>query len=499
MSQADAGPSTEDLLQQGKEAARAGDKATARVLLEQVVSKDQNSEQGWFWLAAVVDDLTEKRTCLGNVLVVNPNNEKARRLLDQLPSSAPPLANERAALLGETGGTNHRTLTMAAGLGLVGLLIILVALVALSGGDGDKTPNESPPFAQDNPTASPDTGGPVLPPTRTLPPDVTLTPRPTSSPPPPTWTPKPSNTPLSNVLPTVFPPAPPGLPGQIIMRAGQFMSDSDNQPIELIKPDGSGRQVLTQDARGHAPILSPDGSRFAYIRYSPGMGEFLLQLDTVQGTAPIAGSAYWANAVVLLAQDTPAWSPDGSAIVFTAVSMGASDLYRVSLLDPNGSPDALQRLTSDNAAESWPAWSPDGQRIVYAADLSQLNVGGATDLQIFNTASSQITTLTTDGAALVESAPDWSPDGQWIVFQATQAGSAKADIYRIPATGGAPEKIIASDADDILPRFSPDGRYVVFSSDRSGNWDVYIYEIATNTYYQVTTTPAIEIANDWGR
>ena len=133
-------------------------------------------------------------------------------------------------------------------------------------------------------------------------------------------------------------------------------------------------------------------------------------------------------------------------------------------------------------------------RIVYMVMLTQ----GGTDLQIYNVADGQITPLTTDGAALVEGAPDWSPDGQWIVFQATEPGNAQPDIYRIPAQGGSPEKIIASDANDILPRFSPDGRYLVFSSDRAGNWDVYIYEIATDTYYQVTTTPTIEVANDWG-
>jgi Tol biopolymer transport system component len=83
------------------------------------------------------------------------------------------------------------------------------------------------------------------------------------------------------------------------------------------------------------------------------------------------------------------------------------------------------------------------------------------------------------------------------VFDALEAGSSQRDIYWM-TVGGTPEKLIESDADDIQPRFSPDGRYIVFSSDRSGNWDVYIYEIATGTYYQVTTSTGIDVAGDWG-
>jgi Tol biopolymer transport system component len=135
---------------------------------------------------------------------------------------------------------------------------------------------------------------------------------------------------------------------------------------------------------------------------------------------------------------------------------------------------------------------------VYAADLSQIDASGGTELRIYNLADRTHSDLTTNRANLIESAPDWSPDAQQIVFQAREAANADVDIYTIPAVGGAAQKIIDSDFDDIQPRYSPDGRYLVFSSNRSGNWDVYIYEIATQTYYQVTSARQTDIANDWG-
>jgi len=176
------------------------------------------------------------------------------------------------------------------------------------------------------------------------------------------------------------------------------------------------------------------------------------------------------------------------------------DLYRVSLANPNGAPQALERLTTDDAKESWPAYSPDGQRIVYAADLSLVDLNAATELRIYNFADRQITNLTRNGADLIEAAPDWSPDGQVIVFQAQEAGSSETDIYWIPASGEGPaEKIIDSSADDIRPRFSPDGQYIVFSSNQTGNWDVFVYAIAAKSIYQLTSAPYTDIANDWGR
>ena len=56
------------LLQQGIVAARAGKREEARALLMQVVEDDERNEQGWLWLAGVVDDPEDVRTCLQNVL-----------------------------------------------------------------------------------------------------------------------------------------------------------------------------------------------------------------------------------------------------------------------------------------------------------------------------------------------------------------------------------------------------------------------------------------------
>ena len=69
-------------------------------------------------------------------------------------------------------------------------------------------------------------------------------------------------------------------------------------------------------------------------------------------------------------------------------------------------------------------------------------------------------------------APRWSPDGQSILYSMAVAGNT--DIYRVPATGGTPQRLTDTPGIDIGGSYSPDGSKIVFESDRSGSQQVYI-------------------------
>lgn len=74
----------EAMVRAGIEAYRAGKQAEARKLLEKAIELDDYNEQAWMWLSAVVETEEEKRTCLENVVVINPDNEEAKRGLKML-------------------------------------------------------------------------------------------------------------------------------------------------------------------------------------------------------------------------------------------------------------------------------------------------------------------------------------------------------------------------------------------------------------------------------
>ncbi len=76
--------SVDQKLQAGIEAARSGDRAKARRLLEQVIEVDDSNELAWIWLASGVNTVRERRECLERVLQINPNNTRAREALSRL-------------------------------------------------------------------------------------------------------------------------------------------------------------------------------------------------------------------------------------------------------------------------------------------------------------------------------------------------------------------------------------------------------------------------------
>jgi hypothetical protein len=67
------------LMSDGQAAAKRGDKALARALLTQVLERDPHNEQAWVWLSGAVTDPQEQQTCLENALLINPNNNQARK------------------------------------------------------------------------------------------------------------------------------------------------------------------------------------------------------------------------------------------------------------------------------------------------------------------------------------------------------------------------------------------------------------------------------------
>lgn len=80
-----------ELVNQGVEAYRAGDKDTARQLLSQAVELDPNDAKAWYYLAGTQVDIEDRRRSLERVLELMPDNEKAREALAKLPprSQAP--------------------------------------------------------------------------------------------------------------------------------------------------------------------------------------------------------------------------------------------------------------------------------------------------------------------------------------------------------------------------------------------------------------------------
>ncbi|MBN1120171.1 MAG: YIP1 family protein [Anaerolineae bacterium] len=79
----------DQLFKEAITAIRAGDKAAGRENLMKVIELNEFHEHAWMWLGATVDSDEERIICLENVLTINPQNEKARQVLEKLRSKQP--------------------------------------------------------------------------------------------------------------------------------------------------------------------------------------------------------------------------------------------------------------------------------------------------------------------------------------------------------------------------------------------------------------------------
>lgn len=80
--------------------------------------------------------------------------------------------------------------------------------------------------------------------------------------------------------------------------------------------------------------------------------------------------------------------------------------------------------------------------------------------------------------------PDWSPDGEWVVYVSDREGSM--DIWKKQLAGGQAVRMTASPGNEIEPAWSPDGRNIAFRGDLKGG-GIFITPANGGTPYQLTT------------
>jgi TolB protein len=87
------------------------------------------------------------------------------------------------------------------------------------------------------------------------------------------------------------------------------------------------------------------------------------------------------------------------------------------------------------------------------------------------------------GAAIF---PDYSPDGNTIVFTAKPAGSPTRDIYVVGSDGSGLTRLTSGEGNNAYPAFSPDGSKIAFTSDRTGTWQVWLMNADGSDQTQLT-------------
>lgn len=208
------------------------------------------------------------------------------------------------------------------------------------------------------------------------------------------------------------------------------------------------------------PVLSPDGKRVAFA----ALGKLWLMEIGGKPRALTSDGPYVVT--------DPAWSSDGSKLVYSSDRSGSMDLWIYELAH-----DKQRRITNAPGAETRPAWSPDGKRIAFVTAMQDF----FGQVQVLDLANAKVVTV--QPSSFGPGYPSWSADGQSIMISRMEEYS-KSKSYEAGATNqiqvlsadglGKPRDhtVVAhhsigtrSAADG--PIWSPDGRSIAFAMDQA--------------------------------
>jgi hypothetical protein len=218
--------------------------------------------------------------------------------------------------------------------------------------------------------------------------------------------------------------------------------------LYLVDADGNDPRQVASCGNCTGPSWSPDGSTIALTR-ATGQAQDLWLVNVKTGTLTSLTDCAWGKAC---ADDGAEWSPNGHTIVFNRSGNGhVASIYTVR---PDGT--HLKLIAAVTGAQA-PQWSPDGRNITFQANngIYTVNADGTQLTRIF-------------AAGPLASEPSWSPDGTKLLYtisflhvgSITQLwtinanGSDKRRVYQgMSPLGGYPNPVWS-------PVWSPDGKLI---------------------------------------
>ena len=267
----------------------------------------------------------------------------------------------------------------------------------------------------------------------------------------------------------------------------------DQNPGSILYTTRSGAQLRRRNAYGGDPHVFVSVEASSVAATLDGAQIAFARVEDIW-TANVDGSAAEnvTNTVEIL-EERPDWSPDRFWIVFERSDPGGTGLRDIYVMDADGSNAVNLTPATDASSEIEPAWSRDGSRIVFSSDRSE-----APGLYTV-TPDGRDPTRLTEGSFDVN--PRWSPDGTQIVFGRyldPDTGGTSFELFTIGADGTGLTQLTGNgDYSTTEADWSPDGRWMVIASrplSGSGPYDLYSMspdgrDIIQLTYFEDAALP----------
>jgi Tol biopolymer transport system component len=237
--------------------------------------------------------------------------------------------------------------------------------------------------------------------------------------------------------------------------------------LKLIPARGGKKTPVTRVESGGASSWAPGGRSLVFSQ--------LEVHDSVYSYSDLFRWDLRPGRIVRLSQGLRAFepdvSPDGRTLAFTVNRLGRRCLATLPFArgtnpEPAKRKDVEIIWSGGKRDQAYtPAWSPDGRRIAFSAWTD----GGYRDMYVIDVETKRVERLTRDRA--LDMNPAWSPDGKWIYFSSDRTGIY--NIYAYEMDTGRTFQVTNVLTGAFQPTISPKNDRLVYVGFRASGYDLY--------------------------
>lgn len=257
-----------------------------------------------------------------------------------------------------------------------------------------------------------------------------------------------------------------------------FVNRRGSDSADLYTCDADGQSVF-QITRDNAACVGPKWDRdnrnvyyTSFLRGHPTVFRLPVDGGVRQPLADFTGLNTGAEV-----------SPDRTRVAIVLSVHGNPEIYTITL----GGGSVTRLTQTPHAAEASPAWSPDGSQIVYVSDAS-----GKPNLYVVDVATRRSRRLTYRGTENVN--PDWGSDGR-ICYASRRAGY---QIAVMDPTVGESAETLTTGPDYEDPAWAPDSRHIVCSrSEGNGQSTLCVLDTMGDSPVRLLNISGNWMSPDW--
>ncbi|MCI0711324.1 MAG: protein kinase, partial [Chloroflexi bacterium] len=242
-------------------------------------------------------------------------------------------------------------------------------------------------------------------------------------------------------------------------------------PLAVYVSDVNGndpqRLLDNEDLQQQGPAWSPDGSQIAFYGFqgdAAAPGDIYVMNADGSNLRNLTNSAEYNDRYV-------SWSPNGDKVVFHSNRPGqdGSRDYEIYTVDVNNG--ELTQLTFNNLPDYGPDWSPDGDLIAFFS-----YIGNEAVIYTMTPEGEERTQISPDDLPGGASYPAWSPDGSQITFH-VQMQPRVFQVYIMDADGSNVRSLMELYVNDQFPDWSADGQSIIFQRVEDEVRTIYRYSL----------------------